>query len=244
MNKLAATLATLTESLARRTPKINWTNKGSWGQTYNATYNDFSRVPYFKEVRDARYELGNARGLRDNLKAYLNWHKVNKKFIKAKAEAGTNFSRPTKDRNSIYISVNSDFRLPKSLVNRTEAKTFQDPEVKRLQATLVAKHELDEVDLRKRLVSPFAEKYHHVNPGVILREHNTLTTLPQNTSGKEAVLNLWKKIRTRRGGEIPAIFPNNDFAFGEAPRLSRHAIKRLTEDYIRRNGPQIPKAKV
>lgn len=89
-------------------------------------------------------------------------------------------------------------------------------------------HELDESAV------PFAlgaKAFGHNSPDVLFREHNRLVTLPP---GNEAVKGVFTRMRTAQGRNHPvghteaALFPPQ-IPYGEGPRLSRHARKRLTE---------------
>ncbi len=69
---------------------------------------------------------------------------------------------------------------------------------------------------------PLGEFSSHVSPEVILKEHNILKTLPKRYIGAKQTL---QSLRFETYG-FPETIPG--FAIGESPRLSRHAIKRLS----------------
>jgi len=95
-------------------------------------------------------------------------------------------------------------------------------------------HEVDETGV-KRISTAFVERAQHGNPDVILREHNRVTTLPKSlrpagdtivalrTAGPEAQL-IRDATKTISGQSVQ---------FGQGPRLSRHARKRIGQNIDR-----------
>lgn len=100
-------------------------------------------------------------------------------------------------------------------------------------------HEMDEIFHASRRAkrglgpSPVTEEYGHQSPDVLLREHNRLTTLPAEV--RAPVTSAMKKLRAATGDAdaIEDVFKGR-FSFGDSPRLSRHARKRMTEALERR----------
>lgn len=69
----------------------------------------------------------------------------------------------------------------------------------------------------------------HNSPAVILREHNNLTRL--ETPSAPETRKLFKHLRDREGTApaIDATVPELGYAHGESSRLSRHAIRRISD---------------
>jgi len=140
--------------------------------------------------------------------------------LEGKALPPTKLAKP----NEHVIYINKD--------QKAFGKTHQ---VQRVQRAITTHHENAE---RRYLASPlrsraFEEKFHHASPAVVLNEHNIVTTLPSNTHRIDDI----RKVRAhkRYNKELKDVVLDPDFVPGKSPRFSRHAIKRLTEDYIRRN---------
>lgn len=91
---------------------------------------------------------------------------------------------------------------------------------KKMLHAVVKGHELDESSVKARLG---AAHFGHRSPDVIYREHNRLATLPK---GNEQVKGYMQHLRSQMEG--PALMPKG-MTFGEGPRLSRHARRRLTD---------------
>lgn len=96
--------------------------------------------------------------------------------------------------------------------------------MKMLHAVLKG-HELDEATVRGGIG---AVHLGHRSPDVIFKEHNRLMTLPKE---HEAIREFMKPVRQKFEGAW--LFPKG-MAYGESPRLSRHARRRLTESAERR----------
>jgi hypothetical protein len=98
---------------------------------------------------------------------------------------------------------------------------------KMLNAT-VLRHEADEV-ASKVVDHSFVKAYGHINAGVILKEHNIIKAL--EGKGAKQVKQIFTHLRTRPGAENSTIqksLKDLNFDYGKSPRLSRHAIKRIT----------------
>lgn len=97
---------------------------------------------------------------------------------------------------------------------------------KEYQAILVA-HEAAEAKYAKKPNVDFINTYHHASPGVLLNEHNNLTTL---NASKDKVDKIIQDLAGLRGYYNAVKTPNNlNFSHGRSQRLSRHAIKRIIE---------------
>ena len=85
-------------------------------------------------------------------------------------------------------------------------------------------HELDELQALKNPQESFARRG-HMSPEVILKEHNRLVTLPPGND------ELKKVMQTVRGamGESGQL-AEAGVTYGQGPRYSRHARKRITEN--------------
>lgn len=102
----------------------------------------------------------------------------------------------------------------------------------RLRRALIRNHEILEIDHNNRQISAFSEKFKHNSPGVILREHNQLTTLPMDTPGREEIVANFRRVRANK--EWEDIFKNQRGLFveyGVGPRLSRHKIRKIIDAY-------------
>ena len=131
-------------------------------------------------------------------------------------------------RYFIGTGPNLNKKLLKDIPEESGVKAFRDIAVpdsqKKMLHSIVKGHELDEIQAGKNPGS--AVRYRgHQSPDVILREHNRLTTLPNGFGG---VKDYVKAMRGKAGPE------SNDLSYfginyGESPRLSRHARKRITE---------------
>lgn len=108
-------------------------------------------------------------------------------------------------------------RLP--AMNGRQRKTFN---------AIIKSHEVAESSAKYH--PKFFEQAHHMSPSVILREHNVLRGLPEK--GKKEMTALFKSFRTdldTSANVISKQFPK--FTYGDSPRLSRHAIKRMSEKF-------------
>ena len=100
---------------------------------------------------------------------------------------------------------------------------------RKMTDAIVKGHELDELSTRR--VSSFRE-HGHVSPDVILKEHNRITTMPEEFS---AVRDGFKDLRlTRESAHLNSVVPG--FEYGSSPRLSRHARRRITDLVEKRDG--------
>lgn len=108
---------------------------------------------------------------------------------------------------------------------------FTPPQRKMLNA-LAEGHELNELHYGNHGQTParFVDGLEHAHPGVLLREHNAVATLPESMSP------IRKAMAGMRSLESPMFEPYG-VRLGNSGRLSRHAIKRISED-ITRGGPQ------
>jgi hypothetical protein len=100
------------------------------------------------------------------------------------------------------------------------------PKERLMREAMSRGHELDELMLSRSGApsSSFHTLFSHADPRVLLREHNRLTTLP---AAYKRVGRVGKDIRASLGEaqELEKLIPG--FRFGESPRLSRHAQRRL-----------------
>lgn len=88
-------------------------------------------------------------------------------------------------------------------------------------------HEVAELNKAKnKTIVPYFLRRGHLSPGVLFREHNVIKTLTGKESKKvrKDIINFRKS--TLEAEELSNLL-NNRFTFGESPRLSRHAIKRI-----------------
>lgn len=117
-------------------------------------------------------------------------------------------------------------RYPKGAIFRGEDSGLKElagalPANQRKMLHAVAKgHELDELVTAQR--GGFLQ-HGHISPDVILREHNRLVTLPSEYSGvRDAFMG-------NRDAEAYALKRTTGVDYGEGPRLSRHARRRITD---------------
>ncbi len=144
--------------------------------------------------------------------------------------------RRMNDFNPEFMPVKSTKNYPINVAHGNHKWIPDDPEANRLARPIVKMHERDELHFAPKYDTKFGREFSHASPSVILREHNNITTIPDGTPGKSGVVT---RHSVRQKGEIPALFPQGGFEHGISPRLSRHAIKRITEDYRRRNYPTL-----
>jgi hypothetical protein len=119
---------------------------------------------------------------------------------------------------------NTDTFLRKRLGEQIDARLPQvGPKDKRMINSIIDGHELDETLVRGGLA---VRGVGHRSPDVLLREHNRVTTLPKEYGGSREFM---KSMRGSTGET--GLFQNIDprLAYGDSPRLSRHARKRITE---------------
>lgn len=88
-------------------------------------------------------------------------------------------------------------------------------------------HEGAEASIRPRSVLQVGS---HYSPEVLLKEHNMIRTLPKKYSGTK---NFYRELRgaVHESDMLSSGYPR--FRYGESPRLSRHAIKRMMQGYRR-----------
>lgn len=106
----------------------------------------------------------------------------------------------------------------KDLANRMRALGPRD---KKMLNSISTGHEADEA------MSPVLQGFSqmgHRNPKVILREHNKVTTLPPEHA---AVRGVMQGVRQSAGES--AVLKRIGINYGEGQRLSRHAIRRLSD---------------
>lgn len=84
-------------------------------------------------------------------------------------------------------------------------------------------HELAETQVQPGLA---ARSFGHLSPDVMLREHNMVTTLPEQHG---AVKQLMGNLRENTGEPTSMLAPYG-IEYGKSPRLSRHARKHITAD--------------
>jgi hypothetical protein len=85
-------------------------------------------------------------------------------------------------------------------------------------------HELDELKNLKDIRHIYRLHHIHGSPKVLLKEHNKLITLPPDYKSLKTYVTNYRN--AGREGDILNI---GTFRYGESPRLSRHAIRRLTD---------------
>jgi len=95
---------------------------------------------------------------------------------------------------------------------------MRDPANNRILQGVIKGHELDE------LGSTSVVREH--NPAVIFKEHNRVATLPESAA---PVKQFMKGMRNFPAHGDREYFAPYGLKYGESPRLSRHAIRRLTE---------------
>jgi hypothetical protein len=112
--------------------------------------------------------------------------------------------------------------IEKQLHRETFGALGKAPAVKnkKMLHAVIKGHELDEIAAKGRIG---AAHFGHRNPDVIFREHNRLATLPK---GHEDVVKFMQHYRAPREGAT--MFPKG-MVYGQGPRLSRHARRRLSE---------------
>jgi hypothetical protein len=108
----------------------------------------------------------------------------------------------------------------------------------RVMAEALSKgHELNELQLLRRLglrSTPLTARAGHVDPRVLLREHNMLTSLgPRYSRVQQLGIDL--RLGTGEAKRLEEAIPG--FRFGISPRLSRHAQKRLEKSVQRTFAP-------
>jgi hypothetical protein len=94
------------------------------------------------------------------------------------------------------------------------------PDQYKMLNSVIRGHELDETTAN---LSSAMAPYGHISPEVMLKEHNRIATLPE---GFSPIKELMQKTRAR--GEA-GLMSNYGIDYGNSPRLSRHARKRITQ---------------
>jgi hypothetical protein len=103
---------------------------------------------------------------------------------------------------------------------------IKTPAQRKMLEAVTKGHELAESQVA---LNPNMIGWNHNSPDVILREHNMITTMPKRMG---PVRTLFKTLRkTREAAAWKEVFPQ--FTFGVGPRVSRHARKRMLEEYTR-----------
>ena len=112
--------------------------------------------------------------------------------------------------------------------------TSMDGKNRRMLDAVVKGHELDEIVVpgnRNTLMD--GSGMNHRSPDVILREHNRIMTLPE---GYDKVKDTMTNLRSNIGREADYLanatdssYSGKGFEYGQSPRLSRHARKRITQ---------------
>lgn len=154
------------------------------------------------------------------------------------------FNRNLRGKSSIvpgYASPQKQFAdmermsgSPKEMLGLLAPKGMT-PEQHQMFGAVAKGHELDELAAKPSL-SAMGEGHRkglrHRNMDVIMKEHNRLVTLPK---GFDPVRVGFRNLRDvgREGVDIKKVFPN--FQYGQSPRLSRHAQRRMSEVLNRRN---------
>lgn len=110
---------------------------------------------------------------------------------------------------------------------RREARELRPHERKALDA-IIKGHELDELKVKS---SPAFKRLGHDSPDVILREHNRVTTLPKDHEGVRRVARALRLNSSWLGQDQEAEILRKEFGlhYGNSPRLSRHARKRMVQ---------------
>jgi hypothetical protein len=125
---------------------------------------------------------------------------------------------------------------PEASARGLPSPTNLPPAAKRAAEAVAKGHELDELSLGRRQISPaFGAAFGHVSPDVILRERNRLLTLPPGTEGAKDLFGAMRKgnegsileLATRRAGAGST--PRLGLGYTSGPRLSRHARRHVAQ---------------
>lgn len=95
------------------------------------------------------------------------------------------------------------------------------PDQHRMFNSIVRGHEWDELGAPRN--NPGLRSEGHLHPRVIFREHNRVVTLPEEYA---PVRNFLTRVRSQQLKNAPA-----GFTYGQGPRLSRHRIRDLSNQY-------------
>jgi hypothetical protein len=137
------------------------------------------------------------------------WVKNKVIFSPERGDAASKFRSITKGHND---EVSVALRHHTSKMSPTERRTLDG---------VIKGHELDEVQVPSRMAF---QPIGHNSPDVMLREHNRVTTLPADHANVKGMM------QTLRGpgGEEGSVLKEYGVNYGDSPRLSRHARKRIT----------------
>ena len=157
-------------------------------------------------------------------------------FFRALKIRPTAFAVPTStaQRFSRLKSFENRIVTPKGL---NAINTFQDAGIhmpkkisgksKELLNKVVLNHEANEIR-SKAMSDSYLNRWGHVSPKVILREHNIVSQL--SGEGSKPVRDIMHTLRKgKEGAEIHKAIPNLGYQHGKSERLSRHAIRRITD---------------
>lgn len=126
----------------------------------------------------------------------------------------------------------------KSLFGKSNGQT---PEVHRALNATALGHEADEISSMLRpskdprgFSANFSYSNSHASPAVLFKEHNIIVSLPPTEEKAKEVM---RRLRTLSNQEMRLRhLSGGKFYYGKSPRLSRHAIKRLSEAYRKAMG--------
>jgi len=116
------------------------------------------------------------------------------------------------------------------------------PNQKRLMNALTLRHEAAESAVKDTNFA-FNAAAQHRGPEVILKEHNQVRNL--SGKGSKKVKKIFRQARTSGPEErtIQQNIPALGFEYGKSERLSRHAIKRISESLNKKMNPTYTKKK-
>ena len=103
-----------------------------------------------------------------------------------------------------------------------------DPANKQMVESITKGHELDELQVRPAFG---VQGFGHRSPDVLLREHNRITTLPEEFRPAGDVYRALRGNMTPEKGALDEFLKDYGFSYGESPRVSRHMRKHLTNAY-------------
>lgn len=137
------------------------------------------------------------------------WFKKRTVFTPEKGDSANFLRTLTKEDDGI---VGNEMRRHVGRMSPTERRTLDG---------VIKGHELDEnVVSRRASFLPLG----HNSPDVLLREHNRVTTLPADHANAKGVMQTMRGHMGEEGDVLKAYGVN----YGDSPRLSRHARKRIT----------------
>jgi hypothetical protein len=111
--------------------------------------------------------------------------------------------------------------MPEIGSHSSARQVAQNPGQRKMLDAIIKGHEVDEQGAKRGLGM---NAFGHANLDVILREHNRVTTLPQEHAPVGEVM---KRMRT--GNESEVLKPYG-IDYGKSPRLSRHARRHISND--------------